>query len=254
MSKMQDALKRAAEDRDLQRASQPPAARPEPAAPGAQELWQEVRRLEASLASWSAQRSGASSGQPAESAVGKPQQASSAGPHRREDSVQRWQEAIQRCQAKLASYEEQAENRRQQQAAAQAQAVAQERLVAQAAADLTVLRQRLSEATGAVQAVEAETARELERLAALRECQELSRASQATEEELRVTAEIVAHITQHQRQVGEKLALCQQRGGELQQAADGLRRQLERALVRAELAGPTETAPGSQAVNGGSAT
>ena len=132
MSRIQDALKRAEESR-TPRTPSGEAAPPRDAISA--EMLDEVRRMEASLASW--RPIPGKPGAPASSTPSAETPAPSAG---------RWEEEIRRCEAELAAHENRAVRSQQQRASLQAQMEEQDRVVAQAAALLGTLQQRVREA------------------------------------------------------------------------------------------------------------
>ena len=199
MSKIQDALKQAEE----QRATRAQSAS---AGPASATLSDEVQRLEASLAAWRAR--------PADS---------------------QWDEEARRCQTALASCEERLVHAQQQRASLQAQAAEQERVVAQAATYLAVLQRRLRDAEAGIQEVERERTVQGERLSAFRQCQTLAQAAAEAEQHLQTKTEAIARIARVQQRITEKLSQHQRVSQELRDTAATLRRQLAETLARAQM-------------------
>ena len=232
MSRVQDALKQASEEREIRHGA---SSQAHDKTVGTQELWQEVHRLESSLASWSAARqaslaqSAASAGRPAAPAASQP--------------ACTWKETLTQCERQLSVYDEQLVRRLEEQATLEAQVETQERAAAQAASALASLRHHLTDTQRAVQSVEAEKASVRRKVDVLRECQKLSDASAAAQQELQATDEMIARTADYQQRVAEKIAQYRQHRQTAQRTAEGLRHQLQQALARVE----TNGAPGDAA-------
>ena len=242
MSKMQDALRKAVEDRDLRH-----EPRPADAVSGTHELWQEVRRLESSLANWTVRP--VTSPNPAQpSSSVRPPTASSGNPAElggRGDAVAAgegtpvpvWKDALKQCESQLSAYDEQIVRRLEEQATLETQVEVQERAAAQARTALTALQQRLADTQHAVKSAEADRLSVQRKLEALRECQKLSDASQASEQELRATDEMIVNALDYQQRVADKLAQYRQHRQTVQRTTEGLRHQLQQAVARMETNG-----------------
>ena len=232
MSRIQDALKRAEESRNVR--TQSASAIPADATATSAQLDDEVRQLEASLAAWRVQ--------PAAPAVTPPP---ADAQHQKPSGVRLCEEDIRRAHAALAACEERRERSRQQCAALQGQVTEQERVVAQAATHLAVLQQRLQESEALVQGAEAEQAACGERLAALRQCQALAQAATDAEQHLQANTETIARIALVQQRVTEKLSQHQREAQELRATAAQMRQRLTEALARAQsIAGSTTNGGG----------
>jgi hypothetical protein len=148
-------------------------------------------------------------------------------------SVAAWEEAMQRCRQKIAACGEQAARQLEQQAALQTQVASQERLVEKATGELDGLRQRMADAVQSMQALEMEHAAQLQKLSALSECQAVSQTLRMAEQEVQAHVQMTARLAEFQQGLGEELARYQQRGQQLQRAADVLRAHFEQALAKA---------------------
>lgn len=199
MSRMQEALKRAEE----QRASRTST------------LSDEADRLEASLAAWRSAR-------PAEPVAAT------------NGSQPPWEEELHRCHTLLVSCDARIAQAQQQRASLQVQATEQERVVAQAAAHLGTLQQRVQQAEAGLRSAEADRATHAERLASLRRCQALAQAAAEAEQQLQANTETITRIARVQQRVTEKLSQHQRQAQELRGTTDSLRRQLHDALARAQ--------------------
>jgi chromosome segregation ATPase len=215
MSRIQDALKRAEE----QRSSRQSLNQPKAPAPSAQEhLAEEVRQLEAKLAAW---RTGAPAPAKAAQSAKDPQPVQSL-----------WTDEIRRCEAELADHEQRIGAAHQHRAALQVQVTEQERVVEQASAHLTALQQQIREVDAELRQSDGERVAFSERLAAFRQCQSLAQAAADAEQSLQSHTQALARIARVQQRVSEKLTQQQREGQELQQASDALKRQLAEAVAR----------------------
>ncbi len=259
MSKITDALRRAALERTARAAQAERAASPQSpsqANPPMKEMWEEVRQLEASLSSWDARLPSQPANTPAESS---PQQAeetpeTAAAELLEETSAEQaevsettiapiapaeaWNDAIQRCQARLLDCERRAARHSWDQKFLQAQVALQGQMIAEGQKQLDALRQQLSTASQAASTVEAERAAHMRWLSALRECQTLSHSTRMAELELQATGQMVTRITQSQQRLEDERAQYHKRSEELQKSVNTLRFQLGQALARTESANP----------------
>jgi chromosome segregation ATPase len=219
MSRIQDALKRAEEQRSSRQAvNQPRAAAPAPA----DRLADEVRELEAKLAAW---RTGAP--------LPKPQaSASESAPAAAAQSL--WSAEIQKCEAELAAHERRIGAAHQHRAALQAQATEQERVVAQASAHFTALQQQIREVDAELRDADAQRVAFNGQLVAFRQCEALAKAAAEADESLQSHTESLARIARVQQRVNEKLSQQERQGQELRQASEVLKRQLADAVARAK--------------------
>ena len=229
MSRVQDALKKASEDREIRHAG---SGQAKELSAGTQELWQEVHRLESSLANWTARQTvSTGSIQPAAPATPAP------GFVTRPHAVHTWQETFTQCESALSACDAQIVRHLEEQALVEAQVAAQERAAAQANLELSTLRHRMMDVQGAVKSAEAGKAALQRKVDALRECQRLSDACAAADQELRTTDEMIAKTLDYQQRVTDKLAQYRQHQQTAQRTAEGLRHQLQQALVRAQAQG-----------------
>lgn len=208
MSRIQDALQRAEDQRSEQTVS---GAAPQPSVMSSARLADEVRRLEASLASW------------------RPRPEASVASAR---PAARWDEDMRRCEEELAAHEARISRSQEQRASLDAQVAAQDQVAARAVAMLQTLRQQLHEAEAAVRQAEADQAAQAERLLALRRCQALSQAAAEAERDFQAHATAIARISRVQQRVNERLSKHQLQAQQLQQAAAQLRRQLNDAVTQ----------------------
>ena len=208
MSRIQDALKQAEDQRSVRT----PVCEALPVSAMSSEMLDEVRRLEASLASW------------------RPRPAAPTAPA---SSTGRWEEDLRRCEATLVAQDTRISRSQEQVASLNTQVVEQDEVVTKAAALLRALQQRLQEAQVSLRQAEAEKAAQAERLLALRRCQALSQAATEAECDFRAHAETVARISRVQQRVNERLSKHQLQAQQLQQAVAQLRRQLNNAVTQA---------------------
>ena len=234
MSKIQDALKRASEERDLRSGVSNQTSRTHEPADGAQELWHEVRRLESSLANWNARQASPvqASSEPAVRSA-----ESAAGQGRTSPPTQTWKDTLTQCERQLSAYDDQLAHHLEEQVTLEAQVATQERAAAQATAALNALRQRLADAQGAAKSVEAGKAVVRRKVDALRECQRLSGASEAAEQELQATDDVIVRTLDDQQRAVDKLVQYRQHRQTVQRTTEGLRHQLQQALARMETDG-----------------
>ena len=194
MSKVATALQKAEEERDAQLAS---------TSQDQHVLWEEVRRVESSLASWKARTTVTPPAVPASNATAKmiPQELLT--------------QAIDRCQAELLNCEQLAAAHVRTHMSLQAQVTAQEQFIAKTEEQLKTLRGHVSRLANETQSIETNKQACLARLTSLRECQVLAHKVRMAEAELHTTQYIVDDLTQEleqmQRQLTEAIARAEQR-------------------------------------------
>lgn len=232
MSKSHDALKqverrRSARTQHTDAIQQFEALTPE-------RLDDEVRRFEASLSAWRTPRPAGPAAMPQPEPAASKNETNGSRAQASTNGAGEWDEEIRRCQTLAASCEERLAFAQQQRASLQGQAADQERIVAQAAAYLTALQQRLQESETGVRRAEADRAAHGEWLSALRQCQALAQASAEAEHRLQAHTETIGRIARVQQRVAEKLSQHQREAQEMRSSAEALRRELSEALSRAQ--------------------
>lgn len=247
MSKIGDALRRAAAERVAR------ATRETPGASNVQSMWEEVEQLESSLASWDARSAvrpapareelderGGERTLEAPRSIDQPQDLTPVEPTAQSEDIaapsEAWEQAIQRCQARLLEYEQQALRHSWEQRLLQAQVAAEERLLAEQSEQIEVARRKIAVTGQAMASIEAAKAAQWRCLDALRECQALSHETRVAEMELQATGEMVARVTELERRHTEELSRYRKRNEELRRTVDQLRFQLGQALARTETA------------------
>lgn len=240
MSKITDALQRAAQERVTRLAAQAPAN----GFFGAlkQELREEFgwsrgapKPNGAPLEHQVAAGSGATPPTPAATSAGmKPAEPHSTSPEAVEHAI----EVVMR---QLEASSEDVAKRAAEECELRAQLAAAEQLAGHVEAQRRTLSQRLEDARQRAQALEQAKAAWQRQLEALRECQRLSHGIRVVQDEARANNVMLAQMTQFQQRVAEDAAHYQQRGEALRERIEQLRQRLQRTLALTGTVDPEQT-------------
>ncbi len=237
MSKIQNALERADEERATRSAADARAEAGTEASPQARAMWQEVRRWETSVVARRSPQSPVAPGRAPHSGGG----ANVSTPRletRPADAGPAWDEALRQAQGILVTCEQRMAVARDAAAASAAGVTAHAAIAAQAARELTRLQQAAQHAQEQMQAAERIYEGQRDRVAALQQGQVLAAACRKAEQEAQVAAQLVTHTSQ-------ELAHYQARHRDLTTTVDDLRRRLSETLARLQAA-PGRTGPATE--------